>query len=40
LFEELLRRTHSIELAGPVELVRDNFIHGIRKMPIKLTRAR
>jgi cholest-4-en-3-one 26-monooxygenase len=39
LFEELLRKTRSIELAGPVELVRDNFIHGIRKMPIKLLRA-
>jgi cytochrome P450 len=39
LFEELLRRTRSIELAGPVELVRDNFIHGIRRMPIKLVRA-
>lgn len=39
LFEELLRKTRAIELTGPVELVRDNFIHGIRKMPIKLLRA-
>jgi cholest-4-en-3-one 26-monooxygenase len=39
LFEELLKRTKSIELAGDVEFVRDNFIHGIRRMPIKLIPA-
>lgn len=34
LFEELLRRAPAIELAGKVEFIRDNLVHGIRKMPI------
>jgi cholest-4-en-3-one 26-monooxygenase len=34
LFEELLRRAPEIELAGKVEFIRDNLVHGIRKMPI------
>jgi cytochrome P450 len=34
LLEELLRRAPQIELAGKVEFIRDNLVHGIRKMPI------
>jgi cholest-4-en-3-one 26-monooxygenase len=34
LFEELLRRAPQIELAGKVGFIRDNLVHGIRKMPI------
>ena len=37
LFEELLRRCASIELDGDVEFVRDNLIHGVRKMPLALS---
>ena len=37
LFEELLRRCTSIELDGDVEFVRDNLIHGVRKMPLALS---
>jgi cholest-4-en-3-one 26-monooxygenase len=37
MFEQLLRRCASIELDGDVEFVRDNLIHGVRKMPITLS---
>lgn len=39
MFEELLRRAPSIELNGELELVRDNLIHGVRKMPVRLSRT-
>jgi cholest-4-en-3-one 26-monooxygenase len=39
MFEELLRRAPYIELNGDLELVRDNLIHGVRKMPIRLSRT-
>jgi len=39
LFEELLPRLDSIELTGPVERMRSNFVNGIKHMPIRaLTR--
>lgn len=37
MFEELLRRLDSIELAGPPEYVRSNFIHGIKRLPVRAT---
>jgi hypothetical protein len=37
MFEELLRRCASISLDGDVEFVRDNLIHGVRKMPLALS---
>ena len=40
MFEELLRRLPDIELAGPVERLRSNFIHGIKRMPVRFTPAR
>lgn len=36
LFEELIPRIKSIELAGPVERLRSNFISGIKRMPLKV----
>jgi cytochrome P450 len=36
-FEELLPRLRSIELAGPAERLRSNFIHGIKRMPVRVT---
>lgn len=39
IFEELLERAASISLDGPVELVRDNLIHGIRTMPLRMSRG-
>ena len=38
-FEELLPRLRSIELAGSAERLRSNFIHGIKRMPVRVTLA-
>ncbi|MGZ4154732.1 MAG: cytochrome P450 [Actinomycetota bacterium] len=37
LFQELLPRLASIELAGPVERIRSNFVNGIKRMPVRVT---
>lgn len=37
LFEQLLRSCTTITLEGDVEFVRDNLIHGVRKMPLRLS---
>ena len=39
LFQELLPRLDSIELAGPVERIRSNFVNGIKRMPVRVTLA-
>jgi len=39
MFEELLRRLPDIELAGPVERLRSNFLNGIKHMPVRFTPA-
>lgn len=39
LFSELLPRLASIELAGPVERIRSNFVNGLKRMPVRV-RAR
>jgi cytochrome P450 len=36
MFEELLPRLTSIEFAGPVEVMRSNFVHGIKKFPVRV----
>ena len=36
LFQELLPRLASIELAGPVERIRSNFVNGIKRMPVRV----
>ncbi len=38
-FEELLPRLAEIELAGPVERLRSNFIRGIKHLPVRVTLA-
>ncbi len=38
LFEELSRRTADIELTGPVKKLQSSFIHGIKSLPVQLTR--
>src|SRR5438874_2247273 len=40
MFEELLRRLPDLELAGPVERLRSNFINGIKRMPVRFTAER
>ncbi len=37
MFEQLLGRCTNIALDGDVEFVRDNLIHGVRKMPLALS---
>jgi cholest-4-en-3-one 26-monooxygenase len=39
LFEELLRRLPDVELAGPVERLRSNFINGIKHIPVSFSPA-
>jgi len=39
LFEELLGRIAGIELAGPVQRLRSNFINGIKHMPVRVKAA-
>jgi cytochrome P450 len=39
LFQELLPRLRSIELAGPVERMRSNFVNGIKHMPVRVEPA-
>jgi cholest-4-en-3-one 26-monooxygenase len=36
VFEELLDRVDSVELAGDVKKLRSNFIHGIKQLPVRL----
>jgi cytochrome P450 len=36
LFQELLPRLRSIELTGPVERMRSNFVNGIKHMPVRV----
>lgn len=39
MFEELLPRLADIELTGPVERLRSNFINGIKHMPVRVRRS-
>jgi cholest-4-en-3-one 26-monooxygenase len=38
VLEELVTRFSAIELAGPVQRLRSNFIHGIKHLPVRLRR--
>jgi cytochrome P450 len=37
LFQELIPRLDTIELVGPVERIRSNFVNGIKRMPMRVT---
>ncbi len=37
--QELLRRTSDIEMAGPAERLRSNFISGFKHLPVRCTPA-
>ncbi|HEX5951322.1 MAG TPA: cytochrome P450, partial [Actinomycetota bacterium] len=39
LLEELLPRVRSIEIIGPVERMRSNFVNGIKQMPVRVELA-
>jgi methyl-branched lipid omega-hydroxylase len=36
MFEELLKRFPNIEVSGEPAYLMSNFIHGIKRMPVKL----
>ncbi len=40
LLEELLARPYEVELAGPVQRLRSNFINGIKHMPVRFRRRK
>ena len=40
MFEELMRRLPDVELAGPVQRLRSNFINGIKHIPVKFSESR
>ena len=35
-FEELFRRVRAVELTGPPDRLRSNFIHGVKHLPVRL----
>jgi hypothetical protein len=37
VFEEIVKRWSTIELVGPPERLRSNFIGGIKQLPIRVT---
>jgi cytochrome P450 len=37
LFQEMIPRLDTIELAGPVERIRSNFVNGIKRMPVRVS---
>jgi cholest-4-en-3-one 26-monooxygenase len=37
LFEELLTRTRSIELEGPMEYARDSYVRGVKRLGVRVT---
>ncbi len=39
MLETLARKVDTIELTGPVDRLRSNFINGIKHMPARLTPA-
>ena len=37
VFEELLKRVETIEVAGDVERLRSNFFNGVKRLPVRVT---
>ncbi|HLP24020.1 MAG TPA: cytochrome P450 [Microbacteriaceae bacterium] len=37
MFENLISRVDTVELAGDVDYLRSNFVHGIKRMPVRVT---
>lgn len=36
MFEDLIARIDSAEIVGPIDYLRSNFVHGIKRMPVKV----
>ncbi|MEO0024410.1 MAG: hypothetical protein RL196_851 [Actinomycetota bacterium] len=37
MFEDLIARVDKVELAGDIDYLRSNFVHGIKRMPVKVS---
>jgi cytochrome P450 len=37
MFEDLINRVDKVERTGEVDFLRSNFVHGIKRMPVKVT---
>jgi cytochrome P450 len=37
MFEDLIGRIDKVELTSPIDYLRSNFVHGIKRMPVKVT---
>ncbi len=37
MFEDLIRRVDKVEITGELDYLRSNFVHGIKRMPVKVT---
>ena len=37
MFEDLIRRVDKVERVGDVDFLRSNFVHGIKRMPVRVT---
>lgn len=37
MFEDLISRVDKVELAGDIDYLRSNFVHGIKRMPVRVT---
>lgn len=36
MFEDLISRVDTMEIVGPIDYLRSNFVHGIKRMPVKV----
>jgi cytochrome P450 len=36
MFEDLIQRVDSVEVDGEIDYLRSNFVHGIKRMPVKV----
>lgn len=37
MFEDLISRVDKVEMTAPIDYLRSNFVHGIKRMPVKVT---
>ncbi|CAB4612981.1 unannotated protein [freshwater metagenome] len=37
MFEDLISRVDKVEITGEVDFLRSNFVHGIKRMPVKVS---
>jgi len=37
MFEDLIGRVDKVERTGDLDFLRSNFVHGIKRMPVKVT---